>query len=216
MIKKILYSILFVLLVSGGLFTEAEANSPNVKDCLENEADCSDDPANDEEGDELLQGESVSTGSLILDIGKMILALFLVLALIYALLKFLNKKNNLQNQQSLQNLGGISVGQNKSIQVIKVGTAYFLVGVGDNVELLHEITDQALIDSLLDESSDPEKSQLNDFLAKFMSKKTKQKDESEQSSDEQFKNLFSKELDELKENRQQLLKQQTKRKDSHE
>lgn len=215
MIKKMIYSILLVLLISGGLFTEAEANSPNVKDCLEND-DCIEDPENDEESNELLQNESVSTSSLILDIGKMILALFLVLGLIYALLKFLSKKNNLQSQQSLQNLGGISVGQNKSIQVIKVGTAHFLVGVGDNVELLHEITDQTLIDSLIDESSETEKPQINDFMSKLIGNRKTKKKETQNSSDEQFKNLFTKELDELKENRHQLLKQHTKRKDSHE
>ncbi len=60
--------------------------------------------------------------SLAISIVKTIVLLGLILFLIYFLLKLLNKKNRLfQQSKTLENLGGISLGQNKSIQVIRVG-----------------------------------------------------------------------------------------------
>lgn len=81
--------------------------------------------------------------SLAISIVKTIVLLGLILFLIYFLLKLLNKKNRLfQQSKTLENLGGISLGQNKSIQVIRVGEKMYLIGVGDNVELLQEVSDE--------------------------------------------------------------------------
>lgn len=80
---------------------------------------------------------------------KIILALAFVIILLYAVLKFLNKKNlNYQQNQMVQNLGGVSVGAQKSVQLLQIGSKIYIIGVGEDVQLLKEITDEQDIDTL--------------------------------------------------------------------
>lgn len=73
---------------------------------------------------------------------KMVLALLFVLALLYGVLKLVNSKNRMyQQNQLMQNLGGLSLGQHKSVQLLQVGDSLFLVGVGEDISILKEITD---------------------------------------------------------------------------
>ncbi|MCY8586897.1 flagellar biosynthetic protein FliO, partial [Bacillus haynesii] len=66
----------------------------------------------------------------IFDFVKMIGALLFVIFLIYALVKFMNKRNRLLKPfQYVENIGGTSLGQNKSVQLIKVGNRVLVVGV---------------------------------------------------------------------------------------
>ena len=48
----------------------------------------------------------------------------------------------------MKNMGGISLGQHKSIQLVVIGESYYLIGVGDDIRLLKEITDPDEIDKL--------------------------------------------------------------------
>jgi flagellar protein FliO/FliZ len=62
---------------------------------------------------------------------------------VYFLLKFVTKRNRMfQQGQSIVNLGGTSLGQSKSIQMVKVGNRLFVVGVGESISLLKEIDDE--------------------------------------------------------------------------
>src|SRR5690606_3531265 len=65
-----------------------------------------------------------------------LITFFIVLAIIIGLiiftLKFLAQKNQAWSQaKSLRHLGGIAVGQNKSVQLIKIGSHVYVVGVGE-------------------------------------------------------------------------------------
>ena len=56
---------------------------------------------------------------------KMIFALLFVIALLYGLLRFVNSRNKtFQTNQLIQNLGGVGVGQGKSLQLMQVGNSY--------------------------------------------------------------------------------------------
>jgi len=209
--------ILFLLL--GSFYTQAEAKASNVKDCIENKEDCSESAGNQTDDNITEDGtDSAKTGnqSLILDLIKMALALLLVLALIYFLLKFLNKRNNLSQHKSLQNLGGISVGPSKSVQIIRVGKKLYLIGVGENVDMLKEITDELLIEELLNQSVEKNDFQFGTILSKFSKVTQKDDENSTQSTDQPFKEMFSNELASLKENRSDLIKEHKQRKDKNE
>ncbi|MFC0271306.1 flagellar biosynthetic protein FliO [Metabacillus herbersteinensis] len=81
---------------------------------------------------------SVTAGDMI----KMVFALAFVLFLIYFLLKFVTKRNRLFQQfRYIENIGGTSLGPNKSVQMIKVGERVLVVGVGETIQLLKEIDD---------------------------------------------------------------------------
>lgn len=76
------------------------------------------------------------------DFIQMILALLFVLALLYGALKLINNRNRLDSGRSVENIGGTNLGNNKSLQLVKVGNSVLVVGVGDSINLLKEITDE--------------------------------------------------------------------------
>ncbi|HEX6923402.1 MAG TPA: flagellar biosynthetic protein FliO, partial [Bacillales bacterium] len=61
---------------------------------------------------------------------KVLLVLAVVIALIYFLLRFVNARTkSFANGRAVQNVGGVSVGSNRSVQLVKVGDRVFIVGV---------------------------------------------------------------------------------------
>lgn len=184
-------------------FTYAEMN---VKDCLESE-DCFESeavPAEQLNEEQLLDNEEFEQPSFALNIIKTIVALLLVLALIYLLLMFLKRRNQMYQQSSvLQNLGGVSVGQNKSVQLVRVGDKVFLIGVGENVEMLEEVTDESLKEQLL--HTNAENSEQFPLLQQLFQKKKKKGIISSARDNQSFTDAFNEELTKLKENRKQYV-----------
>jgi flagellar protein FliO/FliZ len=75
-------------------------------------------------------------------IGKVIMFLILIIALFFVLVRFLNRKNKFSIfGRSVRSLGGVPLGQNKSIQIVEIGHSLYVVGVGDNIQLLEKIND---------------------------------------------------------------------------
>lgn len=92
-------------------------------------------------GETEVQGDALSITAW--DFIKMIFALGFIIFLIYVLLKFVTKKNRVfQQGQTIVNLGGTNLGQNKSVQMVKVGKRVLVVGVGESITLLKEIEDE--------------------------------------------------------------------------
>lgn len=199
----ILLCIMLIHIVSVDMHSVAAEE--NVKDCLENEEDCLKDleqPIDEMDADATdIPEESSHTSSLIFNVIKMIFALFFVLALIYLLLHFLKRRNKMfQIPHILENLGGISVGQNKSIQLVRIGEKIYVVGVGENVEMLQELTDQAIKEELLQKDQQQVKTvpmlqQL--FKNHFMGTKENKK--------ETFSTTLEDELHKIKESRTSII-----------
>jgi flagellar protein FliO/FliZ len=75
-------------------------------------------------------------------IGKVMFFLVLIIALFFVLIRFLAKKNQYSPfGRSVRSLGGVPLGQNKSIQIVEIGHSLFVVGVGENIQLLEKIDD---------------------------------------------------------------------------
>lgn len=220
MLHKKVYTAMFVftMLFLFNFTSHAAAKDPTAYDCLENKANCEDDIKDSGSETELETDQNKTeqlpefgkSSSLFLSLVKMAFALLLVLALIYLLLKFLRKRNKLFHQvTALENLGGISVGQNKSIQVVRIGTKVFLVGVGENVEMLQEITDEEVKHDLVKkEENEGSPSQVSQWLPSFLQRKT-----NENNGDDGFKQLFSEELDKLKQNRKKIINRHKQKED---
>lgn len=97
-----------------------------------------------------VQGDALSVTAW--DIIKMMFALGFILFLIYVLLKFVTKRNRVfQQGQAIVNLGGTSLGQNKSVQMIKVGKRVLVVGVGESITLLKEIDNEQESSSIIED-----------------------------------------------------------------
>lgn len=196
-------TLLFMIILLSFLKLTVHAEVKNVTDCLEGE-NCEELQQSTEielnhTNDMLIESENKSASSFFFNFLKMLFALLLVLALIYFILMFMKKRNKLQdNSDLLENLGGISLGTNKSVQLIKVGNKVFLVGVGENVELMKEITDEAFIDRLLTETEDQEP--MTSFIQSIFQGKNKQT-----SNTSNFKKTFKQELNKLKAERKNVI-----------
>ncbi len=151
LIGILLFLALF-LIPHGGSFVHAEQENKSVTDWVESNektADSQNDKTESKESSDIPVNEtSVSAWDFI----KMILATAFVVFLIYVLLKFVNKKNKFgSTSRYIENLGGTNVGQNRSIQLVKVGKRIFVVGVSDSVQLLKEIEDEDEYREILEE-----------------------------------------------------------------
>jgi flagellar protein FliO/FliZ len=89
---------------------------------------------------------------------KVIFFLLLIILLFFILIKYIAKKNKgTMFGNSIRSLGGVPLGQNKSIQIVEIGHSLFVVGVGENIQLLDKINDAdevAYITEFLNSSQD--------------------------------------------------------------
>lgn len=210
-----LYKLLLKLMLCVSFFTivtsqpiqsnvvNAESNN-SVDDCLKNPDTCKDNSTSAVDS----KKQSTAVGLSAWDYIKMVLALIFVIALLYGVLKFINSRNNnYQQTQLMQNLGGISLGQQKSVQLIKVGESLYLVGVGDDVHILKEVIDTSekqLLLSLYNEKQ--EFSAQVPYIAELFSKlKGRQTEQQVESSDKEFKEEFQERLTKIQQDRQKEL-----------
>lgn len=136
--------ILFVFLIPHGeSVVHAEQGTESVADWVGSDEKTSDSKSEKTslKSDEINQAAETSVTAW--DFIKMILATAFILFLIYILLKLVSKRNKFTSSSKyIENLGGTNVGQNRSIQLVKVGKKVLVVGVSDSVQLLKEIEDE--------------------------------------------------------------------------
>lgn len=133
------------------------------------------------------------------DFVKMIFALLFVIALIYGLVKLMNKRNRLLKPfQYVENIGGTSVGQNRSIQLIKVGNSVLVVGVGETIQLLKEIEDEKEIEDILSQHEEAMSSKIE---WQKLAKPLKGSENQPQQKLTLFSKALKEQLEELKQNR---------------
>lgn len=83
-----------------------------------------------------MQADDNLLGSLI----WVIVALLLVIGLIVIFIKFLSQRSKSYGlNRSLRTLGGVALGQNKSLQVVELAGRVYVVGVGEDITLLDKI-----------------------------------------------------------------------------
>lgn len=216
MTKKKVFVVIIILILSMTIdIPKGYAADSSVKDWLEEKEVNDSKPSKKKDSSDTITTE-MEKDSLAISIVKTIVLLGFILFLIYFLLKLLNKKNRLfQQSKTLENLGGISLGQNKSIQVIRVGEKMYLIGVGDNVELLQEVSDEVTKKALLDNDNQQQKISQTNLFSLFMMKRNKRAHTKDQDKGD-FSRLFQKELNQMKENRKTIRDQYERRKDINE
>ena len=142
---------------------------------------------------------SVSVG--IWEYIKVLLALVFVIGILIFVLRFLNKRNRKYQQNSMiRNIGGHSVGSQKSVQLLHIGNRIYIVGVGEDVQLLQVISDSQEIEQMMalynekygNTSTTPYVAEL---FAKFKTKR------SATIKSEDFSDILDKRLSEIKQER---------------
>jgi flagellar protein FliO/FliZ len=146
--------------------------------------------------------------SLTVIIGKLILYTLLILAMIYGLIKFLAlRQKKLQPNQAVKLMGGTPLGNNKSLQLVKVGGQIYMIGVGDQVTLIKEFTDADEI-SGIEKDLDGQPTLLSNPVVSFVKDKVNNRAKTEKAPG--FDQLFNQSLTKQKQKQQQLEKELNK------
>ena len=132
---------------------------------------------------------------------KVLLSFVLVLGMLIFVLRFLNKRNqNYQQNSIIRNLGGHSVGAQKSVQLLHIGNQIYVVGVGEDVQLLQVISDSKEIEQMIALYNEKYSyTSTSPYVAELFTKfKTKRSSEAQS---EDFSNILDKRLSEIKQER---------------
>lgn len=201
--------VLLVLFAFMAPMTNAFANQMISEECLQNPENCQQSPAaaNDE--------KTAAVGITAFDYIKMLLALVFVLGLLIFILRFINKRNvNVQQNSFVRNVGGVSVGHQKSIQVVQIGESVYVVGVGEDVQLIKEITNPEEIEQLLSYYNEKQSITATPYIAELFKKLKKNPNETEQKENAGFGDILNERLTNInKERRHELKKWKEKERD---
>lgn len=148
------------------------------------------------------------TGTLI----TVMIVLAVIIGLIILLIKLLARRNRGWGaNRALRTLGGVPLGQNKSLQIVELAGKVYVVGVGENITLIDKLDDQeqaSQIISLMEQSNaiswNP--AALTDLFGK-LKKNNRANDnaESELSSEgPDFERMLRRKLDEQSQRKQQV------------
>ncbi|TWT28436.1 flagellar biosynthesis protein FliZ [Planomicrobium sp. CPCC 101110] len=184
--------------LSGPSLTEAE--DTNVADWVENDKKTDVNETEQPEAAVVTEDKSLTT-----IIGKLILYTLLILAMIYGLIKFLAlRQKKLLPNQAVKLMGGTPLGNNKSLQLIKVGNQIYMIGVGDQVTLIKEFTDADEISSI-EKDLDGQATLLSNPVVSFVKGKVNNRTETGKATG--FEQLFSQSLTKQKLKQEQLEKE---------
>lgn len=213
--------LLFVSIALLGLdkIAYAEQVNKSVKEWLEQPEDTKQEQKSDQdqtttknEDTTTAENGSVNVGLTIWDFIKMIFATIFVVALLYFMLRFINKKSkNYKSSQLIENIGGTSLGGNRSVQLIKVGNQLLVVGVGESIQLLKEINNEEEYNQIIEEYNNKMEQlvQPSDFVTKVLQRaKMKKKNENEVN---QFSSILKNELQNMKKTRKKLFEEMDKK-----
>ena len=199
-------TILFLLaaLFSPFGLASAEQLNKSVQDCIKKPESCDDGQADKTTKQSDDKKSQVGVG--FLDFLRMILATAFVAALIYFLLKFINKKSIMyKSSQLVENLGGTSLGANRSVQIVKAGNKLLIVGVGENIQLLKEIDDPEEYSQVIQEYNNKMEQlvQPSDIVTRLL--KRAKKDGGNQRSE--FSALLKNQLNDMASGRKKMLEE---------
>lgn len=174
-------TIVFLLLFFLGLASVVSAEEPtSVYDAIENKkGEVTDEPQQKEEQ----SADMDRTFSLFPFFIKLVVSLTFIILLIYLVLKFwAQKTRGMQARGPFLMLGGCSLGTNRSLQLVMIGKTIYILGVGENVQLIREVAEGVEYDLIL--SSFEAQTVQSSFMGSGTSKKTS--DTSHKSWEDQF------------------------------
>ncbi|EPD49620.1 flagellar biosynthetic protein FliO [Paenisporosarcina sp. HGH0030] len=145
-VKVLAMILLFTLYVMLTPNLANAAKDPTVKDWAEDKEKQSDEQLEPVVDEELKPTQDTNLVTIII---KLIFYTLLILVMIYGLIKFLAvRQKKFQPNQAVKLMGGTPLGNNKSLQLVKVGDKVYLLGVADQVTLIKEFSNTDEISSI--------------------------------------------------------------------
>ncbi|WP_185959534.1 flagellar biosynthetic protein FliO [Planococcus salinarum] len=202
--KMSLYSIVMILLLALSAVwapSGAQAADPKVIDGYDGEQ-----PAVEQQEQPVeVEAAAPEEKSFIVVIGQLIFYTLLIVFMIYGLIKFLSmKQKNLQPNQAVKLMGGTALGNNKSLQLVKVGGQIYLIGVGDQVTLIKEFTEDDEIHGIEKDVETQASPLLPKTVTSFIKEKVGGHLEKNPSHAKGFEQLFKQSLDKQRNKQDQL------------
>ena len=196
--------LVFIALLGSQHTAFAEQMNNSVKDCIKHPEKCKD-TVTPVKSDGEQKAKAQEVGVTFWDFVRMIFATAFVVALLYFLLRFINKKSRVyKNSQLVENLGGTSLGANRSVQIIKVANQLFIVGVGESIQLLKEIENENERNQIIDDynSRMEQLIQPSDIVTKIVERTRKL--QSSNGNGESFSAVLKTQLDDITKGRKKI------------
>lgn len=206
-IKKWLQvSLVLAIFFCGAIQVGAEDQDDTVKNYFEPEDSKTDktDKSKDSQPTTNQATNTTEVGITVWEFLRMILATIFVVVLLYLVLRFVGKKSkSYQKANSVENLGGTSLGANRSVQLVKVGGRILVIGVGENIQLLKEIDDPKEYEQLIKEYTEKMDQMIEprEFVAKLKHMWQKKSEPEANGFSKEFKN----QLDKMSKSRKRLI-----------
>lgn len=198
----------------------AEQLDNSVKSCIENPETCDENLSTEKVDTKQAktpidsESESNRVGLTAWDFIKMIFATVFVIALLYFLLRYINKKSKtFKSTQLVENLGGTALGTNRSVQLIKVGNQILVVGVGENIQLLKEIGDSEEYNQIIADYNNrmDQLIQPSDIVTKVLQRVQSNKTNKNIGNSPKFQSVLKQQLDEISKDRKKLYEEMEKK-----
>ncbi|RTR35870.1 flagellar biosynthesis protein FliZ [Robertmurraya yapensis] len=207
--------LLFVVLLSTDIKVYAEPED-SVKELFEKPKDENTETKQtpEKEAEDITVQENTTVGITAWDIIKMIFATIFVIALLYFLLKYINKKSHgYKDSQLIQNIGGAPLGANRSVQMIKVGERVLVVGVGENIQLLKEIEDEAEVRQIIEDYNNKMEQLISpsDIVTKVLQRTKTLNVFEKEKENTSFSSVLKSQLDKISKDRKKLYDEMEKK-----
>lgn len=151
---RLFWVVCLTMLLVASLPTLAMAEGGTVFDEINNgKTTSSNAPAGEVQQPAAIPGSE--TGSMLGYLVQVIFSLGFIIVLIYGVLRFLGKKQLGQTQGPIKIISAAPLGNGKTLQVIMIGDRLYIVGVGENVQLLKEIEPGEEADVILADAEIP-------------------------------------------------------------
>ncbi|KEQ27538.1 flagellar protein [Paenibacillus tyrfis] len=156
-----------------------------------------------------------SSGGTFWMIFQVLFFLLLIIGIFLVIVKMISQKNKFLSGRSIRSLGGLPLGQNKSIQVVEIGRSLYIVGVGENIQLLEKIEDEtevALITELMSSGpafAGPAFDSIGGWLKNLRNKPAVEEDMEVTASFQEVFHTKIQHMSDQKKQMEQLLKQDT-------
>lgn len=183
---KSLFILMFALIVihASPVLAEGEYGQ---KDLPVNDSILMDEQENEnstDSGTTFMESSSVKLFTLLIKTGA---SLILIGILIYGLVRVLARARMQPKGGLFQVYGGVSLGPNKSLQLVRMGDSLYLLGVGDNIQLIRRIEPGPEAENLLLQVEEMVSSDLRANLwtqvGKFLPEKWSNRMKTEQAAD---------------------------------
>jgi flagellar protein FliO/FliZ len=194
-VPVIIYLFAFLVL---SVPSPVQAADPKVSDSYETP-----DGKPDADVEESVETQPIEEKSFAAIIVQLIFYTLLIIAMIYGLIRFLaSRQKKMQPNQAVKLMGGTPLGNNRSLQLVKVGNQIYMIGVGEEVTLIKEFSSEDEINSIEKDLERQTPALFPNPVSTFIKGKLTRQKETEPMTD--FNHLFNQSLDKQKLKQNQL------------